>query len=369
MTAAASFFRAAVREGTELAAATRRFVTERFRDLPDTPENVARIRQAVQRAEPTRPNARNFAVRSGSAAPAATQPLGAMSRSTSAPALPIRREVAATAPRIAEEVYLPPADAADQTLEGEAARAITEFVGHGPATSDRPNFGAGVMQPARLEEAVRGRTGIFADLMRGVEPVRERLAREIPSGTVPLFRHQGPTTYFGETPSSRSVLSWTAQPDVAYYMGGIRPEDYATPFSPLDLARAANPENAPQFNVGPYRFERNADYPEYYDYYKNDEYLTDTEDPVGMLRDENEYIQRLNAERRARAASILHANVPLEDIVWATNRAGQHEFIVRNRPNSPQYVDEFGVFGPKYAIGGRVDPERCFTRHRLSVKR
>jgi hypothetical protein len=49
-------------EGVQLASATRRALTERFSDVPDTPANAARVRRAAQRTPPPPPQARPLAV-------------------------------------------------------------------------------------------------------------------------------------------------------------------------------------------------------------------------------------------------------------------------------------------------------------------
>lgn len=93
MSALTRALRELAEEGAEIATATRRFLSERFGDAPDTPENVARIRQAAQRAEPARPRAADYAVRrAGRAAPTAQRPLAAMSREGAAP--PAQRPLA-----------------------------------------------------------------------------------------------------------------------------------------------------------------------------------------------------------------------------------------------------------------------------------
>jgi hypothetical protein len=60
MSVARRILRELAEEGAEIATATRRWITERFGDTPETPENVARARQAVREA--ARPRAADFAV-------------------------------------------------------------------------------------------------------------------------------------------------------------------------------------------------------------------------------------------------------------------------------------------------------------------
>jgi len=268
-----------------------------------------------------------------------------------------------TAP-LKPEHYVPLTEQADVRLQGPAARAITDFVGHEPETYARGlGTGVGIMAPDRLERAFAQNPAssdfeVQRYLQQAFEPVGSRL-REVSGPAVKLYRHQGPTSYFGAEPKARNVLSWTAQPEVAQAFAGLQnipktPDMFAE--DAIFRAEQAMAKTG-RAQAGRWSFERNPEYPEYIDMYRDGEHITDTDDLRKFLEDENrhaaEVAARYAAEREQKAKNIFEAYVPLEDIVWATNRAGQHEFIVRNRPGAYYAVDKKGrLGGSEFKSGG-----------------
>lgn len=265
--------------------------------------------------------------------------------------------------------YLDLTEAADVKLSGPAARAVTDFVGHEPETyAKRLGTGVGVMSPGRLERAFAvapesDDLAVQQYLRETFAPIRESLSA-ISGPAIKLYRHQGPTSYFNDEPAARNVLSWTAQPEVAEAFAGLRDVPRDLDIITEDAIKQAEESIAREGRAaaGGWSFVRNPEYPEYVDLYKNGEYITDTDDIRTFLEDENRYYQetnaRLEAERKQKRENIVEAYVPLDDIVWATNRAGQHEFIVRNRPGAPYAIDKKG------RLGGSE-----FNRGGLAVKR
>ena len=81
----------------------------------------------------------------------------------------------------------------------------------------------------------------------------------------------------------------------------------------------------------------------YYEIYDRDgEMLTDGDDLAQQFREDQQYYQELISKRDARLAKVVKAEIPIEDIIWITDRAGQSEFILHNRTGARGYIDAQG---------------------------
>lgn len=47
-------------------------------------------------------------------------------------------------------------------------------------------------------------------------------------------------------------------------------------------------------------------------------------------------------ERSQKLKRVIKVEIPIDDIIWISDRAGQSEFILRNRPGARGYIDATG---------------------------
>ncbi len=207
---------------------------------------------------------------------------------------------------------------ADDKLTGEAGRAITSFVGHEPGTVGPEDAGTvGFMMADRLEDAyssdpsATGKT-VREGIERAMTPIREALREQV-GDSVSLFRYQLPAD--GDA-TKRNVLSWTSDQKFAEHLrgSGIYPVFY------LKDKHGDNPEVDAGLGAMPFKSEEAA-WKWLDEHDGNDVYG----DPIEGVELEEE---SRGTEPRG---EIVEANIPLNDLVWITNRAGQSEFIVQNR--------------------------------------
>jgi len=70
--------------------------------------------------------------------------------------------------------------------------------------------------------------------------------------------------------------------------------------------------------------------------------ITDGDDLAQQFREDQQYHQELLAKKLAKLARILTATIPIDDIIWITDRAGQSEFILHNQAGKAGYVNKTG---------------------------
>jgi len=301
MSALTRVLRELAQEGVEVAAATRRFLSERFADAADTPANVERVRRVLQRAEPQLPSqgANPFAVPVARAQRAAQRPLAARPQRP----LAVQPEAAPALPPPAEPL---PEYAAKPhvTIEAAARDPYNTPQGFGNRVNE--------VEPGAWDRVV-GHPDFHA-----------------------LGGHATVETHF---------------PDIWAQIAG----------GPEDIVQIKGKQNrAP-----------------------NDEYLPLVQDFVrqgtwsnvgdlgntGLVRlPDGRYITQQQAEEGV--AAIPETTVPMRAY-------GSSEMVPTRRVYDPTGLDRLdpeewtGIAQhfEGYAVGGRVDPQRCFSRHPLSAKR
>lgn len=211
-------------------------------------------------------------------------------------------------------------DAADKALPMEAQRAITEFVGHGPMARTKGGPPGGIMWEDLLEDAFSPKPSyngmrVREQLVQAFEPVRNEL-RNILGDPVRLYRHQRPVRGKGH----RNILSWTLNKEFAQYSQG---PDLTKYYAVVDadgwqIKELGNKQRAEQLAAAinaaggithalhlQWRIEED-----------------EIDLPVRAVPDPSENHPDFGA--------ILDEWVPLDKVVWATDRANQMEFMVRN---------------------------------------
>lgn len=238
---------------------------------------------------------------------------------------------------------------ADEDLPEPAADAITSFVG-GPHDAMKIGQEFGIMYSKRLEDAFsqtpsqEGRK-IRQQLERAFDPIKNHLRHKFGS-SIKLYRAQHPV----KDQLSRSTLSWTSDPRVAAEFAGIAPwEMKLKPITDETIAQALqiyNTTGRVKFRGKTYQrtktpvpknYDSNLD-DYYYDIWDNDELITDGDNLKAEFQDIQQYVQSLINKREAKKEQILTALIPIDDIIWITNRFGQSEFILKNKPGQPGYV-------------------------------
>ncbi len=238
----------------------------------------------------------------------------------------------------------PAFDAADEALTGPAAKALEEFTAFPPHAYKNPDF-TGIMNPQSLDAI---------DAIPEMEPLRDLLHGYF-GNTMPLARYQRPVP---ADASPRKFLSWSSDPEfISGYAGTKRvPRAYDE-----DFIRRMEQEYADTgvANIDKtYRLVNEDGIPQIF---RHNEHITDAD----SVRD---YINGLNEDRQwyldfndKKLRNVLTEKIPLEDILWGTDRGNQSEFIVRNRgyEEGGSVTDEdWGAYVSQYFDeGGQVEPE------------
>lgn len=249
-------------------------------------------------------------------------------------------------------------DKADDALPDDAQRAISDFVGHGPRSREKTDMEAfGFMHAKALEAAARGENPKLADAIeKAFTPVREAL-RATFGNTVRLYRKQSKvepredgTIVMGfPEDGHRAILSWTVEPKVAEAFSGARKDMRV--YSEEEIA-AFEKEHAEtgKVKIGRHEFRETNNYTKFdgtpgssINFYDGEEMVTDTGSIREYVEGENEWAREHNETQALKRAGIVTAEVPLEQVMWVTDRAGQEEFIVRNSPTRDVYIDETGT--------------------------
>lgn len=242
-------------------------------------------------------------------------------------------------------------DAADERLGGDAAKAIDEFVGHGPKSRDKNEFEAmGIMRAHRLEAIARGDAPEEARALEAAfAPIREEI-RKRTGNTVTLYRVQGEIFSTASTPADglRAALSWTADPKFAEAYAGVKKKMKV--FSEEEIkAFEKTFEEEGKVRIGNGNWlvkEPDSKYPGIFPDRNGepamDDMVTDTDSVRAYIESDNGWALEFNAKQDEKARSIVKAEVSLDDVMWITDRAGQAEFIVRNRAGSPAFINAKG---------------------------
>ena len=239
---------------------------------------------------------------------------------------------------------------ADETLEDPAAYAVTSFVGVEHNARDIGTWG-GIMQSRRLEDAYGPNPSeegikIRKQIEAAFAPVKSALKHKF-GNSITLYRGQNDTR-----DNPRFTLSWTSDPRVAAHFAGIEPwEMKLNPITDQEISAALKQYNTTgkvKWHGKTYvKTDTPTDDPDLDEYYyeildRNGEMLTDGDDLEHQFREDQQHYQELLDKKQAKLARILTAHIPVDDIIWITNRAGQSEFILHNKSGKSGYVDTTG---------------------------
>jgi len=244
-------------------------------------------------------------------------------------------------------------DQAEQAIDDTpAGQAIDKFVGV-PRTARSQGLLGGIMQSRELEDAYSAAPSpqgqkIRALLQKAFAPVKLALKAKY-GKVITLYRAQEPQLAPGK---SRATLSWTSDPRIAAWFAGIEPALMKLqPIRDQDIRQALDTyEKTGQvtwLNKTYRRTDMATQDPNldefYYEIYDQDgDIITDGDNLAQQFRDDQKWYQDLISKRDAQLAKVVKAQIPIEDIIWITDRAGQSEFILHNRPGARGYIDAQG---------------------------
>jgi len=241
--------------------------------------------------------------------------------------------------------------AADQTLPPEAEEAIKSFVGTPRGGVSEDMFPGGIMNQGQLEDVFSpspSKEGsiIAQQLEQAMIPVRNEL-QKIFGPTIPLYRGQREVPVGSKT---RNVLSWTLWREVAeefVSMNNVRRKRIT------DAEIEKSVQEFKQKRQVVFRGQLYRSDPEFPDQSILSRYVgkADTDDvntsedeagfalkgePIeevlrAILKDKQTYYESVYQENLKKAHQVQFQNVPLDRIAWATDRAGQLEFILKTR--------------------------------------
>lgn len=258
-------------------------------------------------------------------------------------------------------------DAADAALTGKVADALTKFVGHEPGARDATPGAVAVWHEGPLESIVRGEDKTAdAMLKKAFAPVRALLA-SLHGKSVTLYRYQR------EIPAGskqRFVLSWTADRKIAEAFADVTRE--LPSYAAEDIARFEKEIAATgKVKIGRHELRREpfGDDEILMIYDRDGQQVTDTDSVADYVADENRWAAEIAADNAPKRARVLTKSIPINDIVWVTDRAGQQEFIVKNdvtdgdfsltAPAAPKMKIPPKASDPQMALGG--DPRVANT--------
>lgn len=241
---------------------------------------------------------------------------------------------------------------ADAELGDEAADAIDGFIGM-PHDAMKKGYEYGIMHSRRLEDAYSAspsQNGIKVRQQLDSAFAQIRAALKSKFGNV-MTLYRGQEKIDKET-TERTTLSWISDPRVAASFAGISPQEMRLKPITDEQIHAALDAYA---KTGEVKFPRKryvrTDVPTngdgkdefYYEIYDKDgELVTDGDDLEKEFKDEQAYYQELIDKRTQKLEKIVKAEIPVDDIIWISDRAGQSEFILHNRPGAQGYIDAKG---------------------------
>lgn len=225
-------------------------------------------------------------------------------------------------PNVIPQSNSPTLSAASSIEEPELSRdaelAMTKFIGHSRDT-DRE---AGIMDSDELERVLRENSPIAQEIEKMFAPVREQLRRQLGDKVI-LYRMQ---RRFDEPdkPSDRECLSWTANKDFALSWAGYQPPVYRV-----------------------FSDEENYDgnYEAVEEVLGKPPYFTSEEQANAAAQKLKRHFPDIAVDKYDEGSPpqfpIVEKEIPLDNVLWYSNRANQHEFVVRNSGESELKVDDF----------------------------
>jgi hypothetical protein len=216
------------------------------------------------------------------------------------------------------------ANAAEANAPSEVEFAVTRFTG----IADRTQ-GFGIMNALPFEGAYSAAPSPESLALRGqidaaFAPVREEL-RALYGDNITLYRSQRALTGDEEV---RNVLSWSSNREFVGAHAGEVPDKTEWYIRGGVGKTSQEIETDAAFGVVPFRSRATAE-----KFLKDHPGVDIHGDEVINPRIEEVFVPGKGPDARH---EIIEQSVPLDDVVWVTDRANQKEFIVRTTPDTPR---------------------------------
>lgn len=205
----------------------------------------------------------------------------------------------------------------DRNLSGDQKAAIDSWVG-GDVDTQAKGLTGGLMIPAPLESMSDSALHAMG------APVRELLRRQY-GDYITVYRGQrvGGTQSTGR---QNKLASYSTSRETAEWFAGARNDVVSV--SESEIARAqAELDATGTTTVGKYRFERNLEDSKYIDGYRNDQFVTDTLSIRDWFSSDIERANEVNIANKSARDSVKEIRLPIDAVVWATDRFNQNEII------------------------------------------
>jgi hypothetical protein len=227
-------------------------------------------------------------------------------------------------------------EATERGLSPATARALDSWVGGTVDTMEAVNKGQHPGFGIFNRDALQKNPAALEELSTAFQPLRDQLKAEH-GDTVTLHRYRGDIP---EDAKPHDLLSFTTDKSIAEGLSGARKVRPLTPEAEI-AAKEAEFAKTGRVDVGPGTWlEKKKDMVwngkeqvpvEYIAIMRHDGMVTDTPSVREYISDENAWRQQDIDKRNKQLGKVSAYQIPVDDIVAATNRFGQKEFIVRNR--------------------------------------
>ena len=213
----------------------------------------------------------------------------------------------------------------DAKLSGDAARAMDEWVGGGVDTVERGLTG-GLMMPDRLESMSDAALDAMAAPVRG-------MLRDAHGSTITVYRGEQ-TGASQSTGRKNRLASYTTNRKVAEAFSGAGQE--SSIISEDMIAKAERDYAATgEAKVGRFWFKRDDEYDAINMLDRGGGVITDTDSIRGTIEDSNADATSRNNERSKALAGVTEVRLPVDAVVWATDRFNQKEIIAKRGSEMP----------------------------------
>lgn len=227
----------------------------------------------------------------------------------------------------------------ENKLPKESKNALKSFTGYD--VIDNEPEGSGYYNISRLEDAYSGNPSkdnliIKKQLDKYFEPFRRKL-KNMFGNKIRLYRFQ---QMVDGMENQRNTLSWTLDKNYVFKHGGISRINTKI-LSDDDIKKLADEYNKTgKVQYKRYKFIKDDD--EYYDIYIKNEHITDGDDLYDDLKNIQKDEQEILNNNLEKMNQIKTALVPIDAIIWITNRINQSEVIVHNSSKYNIYINNLG---------------------------
>ncbi len=229
-------------------------------------------------------------------------------------------------PPIPDQAFWNAAKPMDTALEGESGLAMDAWVG-GPHNTIELGLHGGLMIPSLLENMSAAALDAMAAPVRAA--LRQRYGDEI---TVYRGEREGGKQSDGR---ANKLVSYTTDRSVASSFSGARskPRKGYSEAEIVAAEKALKETGEAQIAGTTFRQDPESKYVDMYD--RAGDFITDTESIRWFVEQRNAEAKEDNDKRAAAMRGIREVRIPVESVIWATDRFNQKEIIARAGAEQP----------------------------------